>query len=317
MPDEIKTDTTVKTDAVDTTTKTDAAKTAADVGDKTVLDGVTADDGKKVDAPADWPADWREKMAAGDEKALALAKRYASPQNIFKAYLSANEKIRSGQIRQTLAEDASEAEIAAWRKDQGIPEKAEEYLKDLPEGVIVGEDDKMMLGEFAEDMHGIHADPATVKHAIGAYYRIMEKERDTLNAAEGERRVAAEVALRAEWGNEFAGNRAAIKGLLDGAPEAVRDTIHYARDAEGKGLFNNPDVLRWFLAIAREANPAATLVPAGGTSAVASVEARMAELNKLMSDKSSEYWHGPKSPGLKQEWRDLEDARLKLKARAA
>jgi hypothetical protein len=61
--------------------------------DKGVLGGEAEDNKKQI--VADWPEDWREKAAKGDEKRLNQLKRYASPLAAFEALESAQKKISS------------------------------------------------------------------------------------------------------------------------------------------------------------------------------------------------------------------------------
>ena len=66
------------------------------------------------------------------------------------------------------------AQIAAWRAESGVPAKPEGYLDNLPHGIVIGADDKPMVGAFVADMHAKHAPPDLVHTAIGSYYKIQD-----------------------------------------------------------------------------------------------------------------------------------------------
>jgi hypothetical protein len=56
-------------------------------------------------------------------------------------------------------------------------------------------------------------------------------------------------------------------------------------------------------------NPAATLVPAGSGGTGRGAAERIRDIEKLMGDRSSDYWRGSKAEPMQQEYRDLVEAR--------
>jgi hypothetical protein len=287
---------------------TDPAKPA------TVLGSDPAADPGKPAVPATWPEDWQQRLAGGDEKALKKLQRYASPTDVAKALLAAQAKISSGELKAALPADAKPEEIAAWRAENGIPEKPEGYLEKLPDGVVIGEQDKALVGLFVKDMHDRNASPEVVQAAIGSYYKVMEQVQAEQAEANAALQSATEDALRADWGANYRREVGAIHGLLDQAPEGVKDALLNARAADGTALANNAAVLRWLNSMAREINPAATVVPGAGANAGKGVADRMREIEAQMSNPKSDYW---KSDAMQKEYRDLIVARDKLNARAA
>lgn len=89
------------TDAVAPAPAADAAPAASG----TLLTSEPAD--KPVIAPADWPEDWRSKVAGEDAKELARLQRMGSPADVWKAYRALEAKISSGQLKQGLKPDAT------------------------------------------------------------------------------------------------------------------------------------------------------------------------------------------------------------------
>ena len=83
------------------------------------ISGSAKDD--NIVQPADFPENWRLQMSGGDEKAAAQLDRYENPAAVAKAMLAGQQKIRSGELTQTLSEDATDDEKAEWRNNKGSP----------------------------------------------------------------------------------------------------------------------------------------------------------------------------------------------------
>ncbi|HET7409683.1 MAG TPA: hypothetical protein VFJ13_05740, partial [Paracoccaceae bacterium] len=200
-----------------------------------LTDGGDADEGKAA-APADWPEDWRQRLAGDDKKALKRLERLGSPKDVMTAYRALERKVSSGELKTGLKEDATPEEVASWRRENGIPEKPEDYDTTLPDGLVIGEDDKPLVGEFLTAMHAKNAHPETVKAALAAYYRIAETQQAAQIEADRGFRREAEDALRAEWGPEYRPNVNAMGNFLDGAPAGLKERLLGARLADGKLL---------------------------------------------------------------------------------
>jgi hypothetical protein len=256
-------------------------------------------------------------VGSADEKLLKRAERYESPQAVFNALVAAQNKISSGELLKPPAVDAKPEEVAAWRAEHGIPEKPEGYLANLPNGLVIGEDDKPVFESFAKSLHGLNADPKIAHAAIGWYNQFVEDQAAKIHEGDLSAKQATEDALRTEWGNDYRVNINAIGTLLDSAPKEVGDVMLNARTAEGKAIMNDPAVVRWMVQLAREMNPVATLVPGSQGSGPQAIDTEIANLESLMGNKASEYWKGPKANQNQQRYRDLIEARDKMKARVA
>lgn len=265
---------------------------------------------------ATWREDWREQMAGGDEKVLARLKRYASPENVIKAWRAAEQKISSGEFVRPLAEDASEEEVAAFREQNGIPQTWEEYPTELPDGMVIGENDKPLVDAFLQTAHAQNFKPDQVQAVLAAHFAGQEQMLADRAAKDNELKISTTDELRAEYGNEYRSNINMIQNMLDSAPGDAGLKIMSARAADGTPLGSDPDVIRFLVNTAREINPFATIVP-NDTNALQAVESRITELEGMMADRGSAYHQGPESAKLKQEYRDLIDARDKSKGRTA
>ena len=68
--------------------------------------------------------------------------------------------ISDTRVAPAQAASASVRQIAAWRSENGVPDKADDYVGalDLPQGVVPGEADKPLLASFAQTAHELPGD---------------------------------------------------------------------------------------------------------------------------------------------------------------
>lgn len=289
---------------------------AQDKGGESLLNSSAED--KQSAAPADFPEDWRQKLAGEDEKALKRLERFKSPKDVFTAYRALEAKMSSGEVKSSLPDDASEEEIAAYRKDHGIPETPDGYLEALPSGVVVGDDDREMMNSFLEKVHAKNASPEFVSEAIDWYYQTQEESIAAQAEADKQRRQEAEEELRAEWGAEYRSNINSIKAFLETAPAsedgtALSELLLGARLADGTPLGDHPSALRWLAKLADEANPAGFVAPGVAGNQADTIESEITEIEKTMRTNRKAY---DKDQKMQERYLQLLDARDKLKQRA-
>jgi len=299
-----------KVDATQQQAQTDGQQQGgqdAKAGTGTVLDKDV--DGKQ--GPADWPDDWRQKMAGGDAKLLKQLETFTSPADVYKAHRALQQKLTSGEYKKATAlpDNATEEQIAEWRKENGIPAKWEEYDTALPDGLVIGEDDKPIVDEVLKAMHATNAPPAVVQAALGTYFKLQENHRAAMAEADSNTLSATVEELRGEWGPEYKRNQNAIAAYLDTLPEEFRDNLIGARLADGTKLLGNAAGVRFLAQLAREANPAITAFP-GSSNPAKSIEDELKSLNVG----SEEYW---KSPEKQKRARELYALQDKLKQKSA
>lgn len=267
-----------------------------------------------------WGDDWRETYSAQDDKRLNVLKRYASPKDMLDAHFALKQRVDSGELKSTkqLPPNANQQEIAAYRKENSIPENAGDYLTNLPNGLVIGEADKPTLTAFAEHMHKANAPPAVVHQAIGWYNAWQEQQAAEVAKADKETKAKTEDTLRADWGANYRANVQATNEFVASAFGDLGKDIVQAVLPDGSRLGDNAQVVQALAKLALEMNPAATLVPnSGGTLGGTGVEARIGEIDKLMAKQGSEYWKGPNSEKIQKEYRDLITARERMKSRNA
>lgn len=303
-------------DAITTTitdTKTKADTTAAEGAAATTLATAQDDPGAaKSVVQADWPEDWRDRMSGGNEEVAKLIKRFTSPVKAAEALFNARRDLSTRP--KALATDATPEQVTAWRAENGIPEKPEGYLEKLPDGLIIGEQDKPLVGKFAEAMHAANESPATVHRALTAYYQIQQEQAARAEEANETAKTEGMESLMAEWGGEFRANKTSIANMLNAIPEDARNAISQARDADGVLLFNKAPVIRALAQWAKDLSPYGSVAVAGNGDPGKNVEARIKEIEKAMGVNGGEvYW---KDNAMQAEYRELLTARDRAKARA-
>ena len=269
----------------------------AEEGDGGDNGGDNNGDGDGGDPPADtgddsggsgdagyWPDDWQTRLAKDDDKRAAAAGRYSSPEAVFDALVAAQQRISAGEIKAVLPENPTDEELSAWRKDNGIPEKPDEYKfsREVPE------EDKPFFEDLATRAHGANYTPDQLNAVTDWYYESQEKqieERETLDASQRQETLDA---LNLEWGGNFRRNVNMVENLLSKLPESVREDFKGARLPDGTGVFNNAEVMRAFANLALELNPAGTVTPIDGDP-MKGVTSEIDELETFMRENRAAY----------------------------
>jgi hypothetical protein len=268
-----------------------------------------------ADPPAagKWPDDWRQQYAGADAKKLGVLTRYTSPTAALDALFAAQQRISAGDLKKALPENATPEQVAAFRTENGIPDKPEGYLEKLPQGLVIGDEDKPLFAKFAEKLHAKNLPPATAHAAVEFYNELQEEQAAQAAEAETAAKAATEDKLRAEWGADYRANLNHITSFIEKAPEGVSEALLNARTPDGKAIFNIPEVLQWFASQARELDPMGTIVPSGGGAAGATIDTEIADIEKLMRTNRPEYNRDTKK---QERYIQLLGAREKLKTRS-
>ena len=237
-------------------------------------------------------------------------------------YREMEGKFTSGGLIKVPGKDAKPEEVAAFHKALGVPEKPEDYLKDvtLENGAVIGAADKPMLEGFAGAMHKAGAPPAVVNAALNWYYQNQEQAAAALDEGDDTFRKESERALKEELGPSFKRQVNAISTLFTTAPGgadpknpgSLYSRIIGGRTADGRIIGNDPEIMRWLISMANEVNPVASVVEdsAGG---LRSAETRLDELKAMRKSDPKKYW----GDDIQREELALLDAVAKTKARAA
>lgn len=306
-------DTAVVTDDTTTDTATDDKSAATST---TVLTDKTADTSATTGVVADDKAPdtaWREEWAGDDEGLQKFLGRYHSKPAAIKAMKDLNDGIRTGKYVKPLGDDPSESELADYRKNFGVPDKPEGYTAKLPDGLVVGDDDKPYVDEFAKAMLEANAPKGSFDAGLKAYYAIVEKQSADATERERAAKTEAEDTLREEWGGDYRRNLNVVNSFLETAPEQVKNALTGGFGPDGIMLANNAEMVKWLAGLALEKNPIAAVVPGAGSNQAQAISDEIANIEKLMGNKGSDYWTGPKSAAMQKRYLQLVEANEKLK----
>ncbi|MEE9598385.1 MAG: hypothetical protein V3V96_16560 [Acidiferrobacterales bacterium] len=259
-------------------------------------------------------ANWRDAYAGDDDKFKSTLERFSTPLDMGKSFREAQATIRAGKINEAPGEDASEDDLKAWRSENGIPVEAKGYMENLPNGLVVGEDDKDIMGNFMETLHKLNVKPDVGHAIINWYNNFAEDQQDSIAEVDAKHNQEATEALRVTWGSDYTANINLVGAFLEASfgKEAKEDMMN-GRFADGRAFMNNAKVLEGIASVQRKLDPLTQLIPPGGDPQ-ATLNDEIAELEKFMREKRAEYNKDEKAQA---RLRQLYDIRLRHEEKTA
>lgn len=258
-------------------------------------------------------------MAGNDDKEMRQLERYTSPVDIWKKARELERRMSSGELKSSLPKDAAPEVVAAWRKENGIPEAPEKYELKLKDGLVIGEADKPIIDGFLKSAHAKHVSSEQASAMVDWYYDEIERQSQAREKADKEAATKAVDALRAEWGADYRTNMNLVEGLIQTLPESVREAFKFGRLADGTPLFANADALKGLALMARQVNPVAAIVPNAGANAASAIDDEIKQYEGWMKAPKghadyAKYWGDEK---VQARLRDLYTAREQVQKKAA
>jgi hypothetical protein len=284
-------------------TTTTGADTKATSGTQSTAEAVVA---------ATWRDDWRQAMAKGDVKELERLQRIPSPESLFDSYRSLEKKMSGMKVPPTLPENPNESQLAEYRRNAGIPEKPEGYYEKLPQGLVIGEEDKPAMDMLAQALHAKNASPDLVATVVDTYYKIIEKNQEEMVAYQRALKQETSDALRAELGADYRASMNSVNALMDGVDKDTRDLLEGMQLADGSLAFNHLGFMRWMTGLATQINPAALVMPGqnGGDKMDTIKQQITANLGEMK--KNINAWQSPANASRREEHIRLLQAAEKL-----
>lgn len=239
-----------------------------------------------------WGDDWRQRIAGDDEKTLKRLQRMSSPTDLYKSLTNLEKKLSSGQYKRTTPpEDNSPEAIAAWRKEMGLPETPDKFGLKFRDGFVPAETDKPVLDEFRQYAFEKNLTPDAASAAAQWFFDKQEAIAAQILEQDYTAKAEAEEALRQDFRNEYKLNMSVTKSWMANTFGVdIASELLNARGPSGRTLGNNPDFVRAIVRLAREAEPGANLVPAGGESVTKSIETELDAIGKLRREDPDKYW---------------------------
>lgn len=267
-------------------------------------------------AGGDDPVSWRQSLAGeAYDDYKGILERFQDPADLLKSYKEAQDRIRSGTLAKPLPEDPSEEELAAYREAHGIPEKPAGYLEALPEGTVIGEADRPAFESLAETLHEKNVPPSTFRAIAEWYPQFMESMAQELREGHERSRQEAENVLREEWGDQFQTNKNIFDALIkrDLSKEAA-EALNDATTADGRALFNNPEVVKALTGLARQLHPVDPAISAEPSLQLEALSDEKARIEKVMREDRQAYNRDQK---MQERYRYLIEQEQRLREQAA
>lgn len=246
------------------------------------------DDGGGPTVPQTWPDDWKEKVSSRNEAMKSWISRYGSVEAALEGGWQAVQKVRTGQYKRAApGEEASPEEVAAYRKEAGIPEAPDKYDFALPKGVMEAEADKALLDQFKGVFHKHNLSADAAKGIVADYLAVKEQDEIAARDAAIEKTAMNRATLKAEMGKDHPRNIRLAKGYLDGlVGEDGRKEVSDLVLSDGTRLGDHPAFVKMAVQGALSSGDAATIVAAefGGGSGGKSLQDQLKEASRQQAD---------------------------------
>jgi len=243
-----------------------------------------------ADKPAPvWGENWRDQILKelgleDDKSAQNQIKRFTTPAAAFKSFKELNDKVRSGDYKVPAPED--EEGLKRWRAENGVPDSPEGYDLTLSDGLVIGEEDMPIVNEYLKQAHADNQTPESVKKTLDWYYQQQQEGMVEEASMLQEAKTNTQKELMAEWGGNFPAEINGINNFLQKTfGEEIGSELQFYRGPDGIPLGSNPVMLRAFAQLARDIDPAGTVVP-GASNQMKSIENEMSEIKTKMGTES-------------------------------
>lgn len=233
--------------------------------------------------------DWRRGLAGDDDKYYAELQRFKAPLDYGNSFREAQQTIRAGNLKAALKDDATEEDVQAYREANGIPLEVDGYFKDLPDGLVVGENDQEIFNDFAGSMHEMNVEAGVIHKVIEWYSGFSEQQQDAQLEADGVDLDEATNSLRESWGADYRANINLVGGLLESTfGSEAKEQLLNGRFQDGRAFMNDPNILKGLSEIARKLNPVHQLVTAGN-DATSTLNDEISDIEKVMREDRTTY----------------------------
>lgn len=244
---------------------------------------------------------------AGDDKGKINNLRYKSLDDALEALHNAKTKIREGSLRKPLAADATPEQIAEYREANGIPDKPEGYFEKLPDGLVIGDEDKRIFDSFAKSMHAKNVDPSVVHETIKWYNEFAQQEEAAALERNLDAKTKVEDQFMKEWGADFPANKNLISNIVATMPKELvgegeePGPLFLAELPDGTQLMNHPAMISMLVEMGKKLHMPSTPLAPGNSPTGQTDEARRDELVKMSGNHDGPYWKGPNAVAMQNE----------------
>ena len=271
-----------------------------------------------------WPEDWQEKLAkhfgGDDEKAVKreltrIKKLFPDVETVYGNYRTMESRFSEGGLVKKPGQDADDDARLEFYKSLGGPEKPEDLVANLKlaNEAVLGDEDKPVMESFAQALHGKTDPQEIVDAAANWYYQNLEQTAAMMDERDDNAEQDFNQMKKEEWGGAAKRYDNAVSNLFSqlGQPDLL-EGIFESRMADGSKLGNNFEVAKFFLNVAHQVMPAATVTEDGSGNAT-SINDELAKIETLRREDPNKYF---RDEALQARERELLDAQYKIQARA-
>ena len=201
-----------------------------------------------IDPPADPitppSGDWRESIT--DEKYRKHAERFDSIESLAKGNFEQRQKLSNAIVPP--GKDATEDDVAAYRKAIGLPESVDKYEVQFGEGTDEAAADYWKGVFFENDVK-----PEVATRIAESFDKLMTESMEEKMADDKKYAEQSEADLRAQWeGPEYDKNIEFYKRAANELFGEDYETIRTMTDDGGRFIMDNPLMVKAFAKIGRE-----------------------------------------------------------------
>jgi len=237
-----------------------------------------AGDAPDADVQRWYGDDWRDKLAGGDEKFKKALDRYGSLEAYAKAGWELRRQRDAGVLKSTMPEDPTPEEIAAYRKQNGLPDTADGYEITPPSEIELNDADKAQIGRFKELFHANNVSPPVAKALSDAFFADRLQAEMELRDAAQEATINRRAEIRGEYGKDYQRNIQLAKTWADNLiGKEVRNRLADTVLSDGTRLGDLPDFNRFLVQGALNGMPANQVAEAEFGGGGKSLEAQYKE----------------------------------------
>lgn len=203
-----------------------AEQGGADVGATTRLDTLSSPE-DKAPAGAETPdeADWRVDDAAGDERVLRELKRYKSRANVARALVETKARVSAGIAPPKLPENATEEQVAEYRKAIGIPETPDGYGVKWRDDFKPTPEQNAMLEAWVAHAHAKNMQPGDVNEAVEFVQQWHDRQTQEYTNQLRRQIVQVDNELASEYGPDYERNIGVLKEHYLSLRPALRELV--------------------------------------------------------------------------------------------
>ena len=226
----------------------------------------------------DKDSDGNEIDADTQAKRKNILDRFTDKNQLTKSYFDLHKKVSQGLKAPELPKDATEEQVAEYRKQVGLPENVEAYEYKLADGLVLNDADQTMVDGLKETALNNGVNPTQMSAIITQNLAMREEQMVARTNRDSMLQGQSADALHERWDDDYQSNINAITNTFNAMPGADEDDglrmqFENARLPNGDRIFDNPDMMNFFALLSRKANPQSTLSTGEGGMSVGRLKA--------------------------------------------